>query len=172
MPSWNGSPHEELWKMLDNIKSVVFVFIPCISILICTIWMLTFLEKVSTLRLQNIPLVLSVAILHLVSFMPFPLYVILMNVLRPSRDLKYRNSTVAQLYAAAVYVNYLNTMSNPVLYYFTSASFKEYIGRWRRMLWNRMRGRRDERVGSALELRTMTRSGSSIISSNKVTPLA
>ena len=160
MPNWNGAPNENLWKMLDNMKSVLFIFIPFIIILTTTIWMLKFLKKVETLRLQNIPLVLSVATLHLVSFVPFLLYVISMNILNPPREVKYRNDTVAQLWATAVYLNYLNTMSNPVLYYFTSASFKKYVRRsLRRLLSGAGGGGEVGSVrGSVYELNTVSSS--------------
>ena len=169
MPDWNGSRHEELWKMLDSIKSVLFIFIPFLTILVTTIWILTFLKKVTNLSRQNIPLVLSVAILHLISFMPFLAYVITMNILKPSREVKYRTDTVAQLWATAVYLNYLNTMSNPVLYYFTSASFKTYVRRW----WMKVRG--EEGGGSSgMELSTASnlRGSVSVLSGNKVSAQA
>ena len=151
VPNWNGAPNESLWKMMDNMKSVIFILIPFIVILTTTIWMLKFLKKVDTLRPQNIPLVLSVAILHLVSFVPFLLYVVSMNILNPPPQVKYRGDKVAQLYATAVYLNYLNTMSNPVLYYFTSASFKKYVRRSLRNLWSR-----DQERGSVFELNTVS----------------
>lgn len=94
-------------------------------------------------------------ILHLISFIPFLLYVILMNVLKPPAEVKYQDDTVAQLYATAVYLNYLNTMSNPVLYYFTSSSFKTYITEWARKWWSKVRGQEGVR-GSALELNTVS----------------
>ena len=70
-----------------------------------------------------------------------------MNILNPPREVKYRDDTVAQLWATAVYLNYLNTMSNPVLYYFTSASFKKYVRRSLRRLWSGVGGGGGE-VGS------------------------
>ena len=126
---WKKSSIQNLWMILDNITSILFALIPFIVILVVTILILSFLKKNSTLQKQKIALVLSVSILHLVSCVPYLLYTVLMNVLKPSAEVKYRNSTVAQLYAGANYVNYLTTMCNPVLYYFTSASFGAYIRR-------------------------------------------
>ena len=113
--------------MLDNLTSVLFVLIPFFIILVSSIWMLYFLKKKTSLRSRNVGLILSVSTLFLVSFMPFLIYVITVNILKPPPAMKYRNNTVAQLFAATNYVNYLNTMSNSILYYFTSASFKVYV---------------------------------------------
>ena len=113
--------------ILDNANSLIFVLIPFLLILVSTVCMISFLQKRRSLRRQNIALILSVSILHLVSCVPYLLYVIIMNILKPSPAVKFRSSTVAQLYAAANYVNYLNTMCNCVLYYFTSASFSAYV---------------------------------------------
>ena len=137
--TWKGSSKQSLWMILDNMTSIVFVLIPFIVILVTTVCILSFLKKKSTLRRQNVALILSVSVLHLISCMPFLLYIVVMNSLKPSSEVKYRNSTVAQLYAAANFVNYLNTMCNPVLYYFTSASFSAYIREHSRRLLGRVR---------------------------------
>ena len=113
--------------ILDNVTSLLFGLIPFLLILVSTVWMISFLQKRRSLRRQNVALILSVSILHLVSCVPFLLYIIIINILKPSPAVKYRSDTVAQLYAAANYVNYRNTMCNCVLYYFTSASFSAYV---------------------------------------------
>ena len=138
--SWRGSRLKDLWMLLDNLTTVLFVLLPFLVIIICTLWLYVFLSKVRVLQRQSIMLILSVGITFLVSFVPYLLYVILANILKLTPAEKYRDHVVAQVYAGVLYVNYLNTMCNPILYYFTSASFNKYIRRFSMYWWGRLRG--------------------------------
>ena len=85
-------------------------------------------------------LILSVGITYLISFVPYLLYVVLANILKLTPAEKYRDEVVAQVYTGVLYVNYLNTMCNPVLYYFTSASFNRYVRTYSSYWWGRLNG--------------------------------
>ena len=118
----------------------VIVIIPFLMIVISTVGMLCVLKKSSyELRRQSIVLILSVSVLHIASNFPFLLYIILINTLPILKAVKYRNSSVAQLFATANYIAYLNTMCNPIMYYFTSTSFATYVRDFSRQWLNRIR---------------------------------
>ena len=138
--SWRGSRLKNLWMLLDNITSALFILIPFIIIVTCTIWLFVFLKRVIKIQKQSIMLILSVGITYLISFVPYLLYVVLANILKLTPAEKYRDEVVAQVYTGVLYVNYLNTMCNPVLYYFTSASFNRYVRRYSSDWWGRLNG--------------------------------
>ena len=128
--------------LLDNMTTVLFILLPFLIIITCTIWLYMFLRKVRVVQKQSIMLILSVGITYLLSFVPFLFYIILANILKLTPAEKYRDDVVAQVYAGVLYVNYLNTMCNPILYYFTSASFNKYIRRYSSYWWSRLPGTR------------------------------
>ena len=138
--SWQGSPLKNTWIMLDNLTTILFVLLPFFVIIISTLWLYFFLRRVRVIQKQSIMLILSVGITYLLSFIPYLLYVILANALKLTSAQKYRSNVVGQLYAGALYVNYLNTTCNPILYYFTSASFNRYVRRYASYWWGRMNG--------------------------------
>ena len=138
--TWQGSPLKKTWIMLDNLTTILFVLLPFFVIIISTVWLYFFLRKVRVIQRQSIMLILSVGITYLLSFIPYLLYVTLANALKLTSAQKYRDNVVGQLYGGALYVNYLNIMCNPILYYFTSASFNRYVRRYWRYWWGRVNG--------------------------------
>lgn len=129
--SWRGSPRAALWRLLDNLTSTLFVLVPFLVIVTSSVWLGVFLKKAKVLQAQSIRLILAVGGCYMVTFLPYLAYIIVANVLKLPPRVKYRDHLVAHVYVLALYINYLNTFINPVLYYYTSASFKRYIRKWR-----------------------------------------
>lgn len=110
----NPDKTDSYWQLVDRINSVVFALIPLVVILTSTAWLLCYVKSRGILRSHNLTLILSVSIVYMVSLGPFIVY---QN--QPHR--------LPELYAFSVYVNYVSTIANPFLYYWSSASFKEFV---------------------------------------------
>ena len=102
------------WARFDFASSIIFATVPLLIILVTTIWLLSFVRSRGRLRSGNLALVLSVSIVYLISLGPFIIYQVA-RILAPG------------LYAFSIYVYYLSTVSNPLLYYWSSSSFKEFV---------------------------------------------
>ena len=115
------------WARFDFASSLIFATIPLLVILISTIWLLFFVKSRGRLCSGNLALVLSVSIVYLISLGPFIVYQI-------------GRLAAPGFYAFSIYVYYVSTVSNPLLYYLSSSSFKEFVRnmvsgvreRWRR----------------------------------------
>ena len=103
-----------LWEVTSRINSIVYVLLPLGLIVGSTLWLLLFVGSRGVLRSQSVALILSVSIVHLLSYGPFVVYQI-------------QREPLHTFYIFAVFINYLSTFSNPLLYYWSSLSFKLYM---------------------------------------------
>ena len=102
------------WARVDLATSIIFAVIPLMIILISTFSLLFFVRSRGRLQSNNIVLILSVSIVYLVSLGPFIVY-------------QTQTQREEGFYAFSVYVYYVSTISNPFLYYWSSASFQEFV---------------------------------------------
>ena len=113
-----------LWVWVDGVTLLLLIFLPFLVISVSACWLSLFLNRVRSLQKQSILLIFSVALIYMISFVPFLVYTIISRAID-----EYYVDPMAQFFIIASYVNYLSSMCNPLLYYYTSASFKRFIRR-------------------------------------------
>ena len=106
-------------------KNVVFLFLPMLVTVVSTLWLLVYVRRKTSLRLQGVAVVVMVSVAFLASWCPFMMYTTAKNFV----------STVPIVYMKlGIFCIYINSACNPYLYFLSSNSFKEFV---RGKLWER-----------------------------------
>ena len=118
------SEHEDIKQLIISTVTMI----PIGIIVITTLWLMRFVHRARGLQVQGaVPLVL-VSIIFIVSWLPYGLYNAVIAFLPDDDIVKYAR-VLATTDVISVFIMYFNFSSNPVIYYFSVKSFKEFVYR-------------------------------------------
>ena len=112
-----GSRTGTVWEYLEIINIGIFVFIPLLTIVVTSVWLLAFVRKVGGLSRQGLIVILSVSVVFFVSYCPLLFYNLSYFITDPP----------VSFYKFGIFVIFISSFSNPFLYLLTSRSFKEFL---------------------------------------------
>ena len=103
---------------------VVFGITPTLIIAVSSAWLLHFVHKVRGLRMEGVVTVLLVSFVFFVSYVPYSVY----EVVRKFMTARSKNTAWFLLFRKfVVYFVYVNYAGNPVVYFVSVRSFREFV---------------------------------------------
>ena len=126
------SKHEHLKQLIISIVLMT----PIVIILVTTLRLMRFVQQARGLQMQGaLPLVL-VSLVFMVSWLPYGVYNAVVSFLQDDDIVQY-SRVLATVDIISVFTMYFNFSSNPIIYYWTIRSFKEFVnGTVRRKSFN------------------------------------
>ncbi|XP_051888469.1 hydroxycarboxylic acid receptor 2-like [Pristis pectinata] len=114
-----------------NIIFIVFKFILPSSVILfstcCIIWKLKQMKSDTRLKYKRaVRLVIAVAAVFVICFLPSNVSVVVVLISSSSKDCKLFDVSV-QIFYNTLCITYLNSVLDPVVYYFSSSTFKETL---------------------------------------------
>ena len=113
----SGSRIGTVWEYLELINIGILVFIPLLTIIITSLWLLAFVHKVGGLSKQGLIVILSVSFVFILSYCPLLMY---------NMCYLFTNPEVS-FFKFGIFMVYISSASNPFLYILTSRSFKDFV---------------------------------------------
>ena len=112
-----GNRAGTIWVQLELINTGIFIFIPLVTLLVATLWLLAFVHKVADLNKQGLFVVLSVSFVFFLSYCPLFSYNVAHIFSKPS----------VVFYKLGIFIIFISSASNPFLYLITSRNFKDFV---------------------------------------------
>lgn len=105
--------------------SALFGILPIVVVVGSTVWLLYFVKKVRGLQRQSIVTNIVVSVVYIVAIFPYAVlqgsYIVL--------DKREYPKFYERLYRLSTFLLWINMISNPLVYYFTVASYKNFLRR-------------------------------------------
>ena len=103
--------------------SAVFGLLPIIVVVVTTVWLLRFVKKVRGLQKESVITNIAVSVVYIVALVP---YMILQGSYIFLHKETHRMFYV-HFYRFSVFMHWINTTGNHLIYYFTVVSYKNFV---------------------------------------------
>ena len=126
--SWHGSfrclvTTTEFSLDLDVVMAILTIMLPAVIITATTVWLIYFARRTVGLQKQSIIVNILVSTTFSLAFLPFSAFMIWKGI-----GFSSETKTASELlWVASSAIHYLMTFANPIIYYFSSASFKQFV---------------------------------------------
>ena len=107
------------------VYSIIFGLLPIILVVVTTVWLLHFVKKVRGLQKQSVITNIIISVVYIVAIFP---YVVLQGsyiALDPEKNKMFYE----YFYRFSVFVIWINSTANPLIYYFTILSYHNFVKR-------------------------------------------
>ena len=118
----------DVWEWLDPLNTMIFFLTPNIIVIVTTIWLLLYANKMKGLHKQAVLTMLTVSLVFCISYAPIGVYMVSEKwITAAAGEDKHRDFLYVQLYRYGTLVKFLNNSTNPIIYYATITSFREFV---------------------------------------------
>ena len=107
--------------ILEITTTLLLVGVPSLGVSMVTAWLLWYLGRGRSLRKQGV-MTLSLSTMFLVSYLPNALYIVSMLLLGD-----FHRDHLVKFHGFTVYIQFVNVMGNPIVYFLSSRSFNEFV---------------------------------------------
>ena len=118
----------DLWEWLDPLNVFIFLLIPNIIVIVTAIWLLVYAHKMVGIHKQAVITMLTVSLVFCVSYAPIGVYFVAEKwIIEAAGEGKHDDFLYSKLYRYGMMLKFLNNSANPVIYYATITSFREFV---------------------------------------------
>ena len=110
-------------KIIPMMTVVCAVLLPMVIVLVSIVWLLFHLAKVRGIQKQSVVTLLVVSSCYFTSFLPYGIY----YVFGGFAEWKYQFDLAVYFYRFALFMCFLNFSANPIIYYITITSFRNFV---------------------------------------------
>ena len=116
------------WEYLDPVNISVFLLLPTSIVFITTVWLLFYVKKVTGTNKQAVLTMLPVSIVFCLSYAPIGTYFVAEKWITENAEPRlYDDLLYTTLYRYGMLVKFINNSANPIIYFFTIRSFREFV---------------------------------------------
>ena len=119
---------DDYWKWLDPVNISLFLLLPTCIVFITTIWLLVYVKRVTGANKQAVITMLPVSIVFCVAYAPIGSYFVTEeSIVAMASPYLYDNFLYTTLYRYGMLVKFINNSANPIIYFVTIRSFREFV---------------------------------------------
>ncbi|XP_063690499.1 uncharacterized protein LOC134823079, partial [Bolinopsis microptera] len=116
------------WEWLDPLSIFIFLLIPNIIVIVTAIWLLVYTHKMVGIHKQAVITMLTVSLVFCVSYAPVGVYFVAEKwIIEAAGEDKHEDFLYSKLYRYGMMLKFLNNSANPIIYYATITSFREFV---------------------------------------------
>jgi len=118
------------WEWLDPLNVAVFLLVPNVIVIITTVWLLVLVKKSTGMNKQAVFTMLPVSIVFCVSCAPIGAYFVAEKwIMQAAGENMPTDFWYRDLYRYGMLVKFANNSANPLIYYVTLRSFRQFVQR-------------------------------------------
>ena len=110
--------------MIVRIYAMGTLFTNMSIIIATTAWLLYFVQKVRGLQKQGVVSLMLISVVFILTYMPYGISTVIQNAHITKMGVAYR-----KYYIYSVFIIFVNSCANPIIYYISVKSFKEFINK-------------------------------------------
>ena len=116
------------WEWLDPLNIIVFLLVPNIIVIVTAVWLLVYANKIAGIHKQAVVTMLTVSFVFCVSYAPIGVYFVAEKwIIEAAGEDRHEDLLYTKLYRYGMLLKFLNNSVNPVIYYATITSFREFV---------------------------------------------
>ncbi|KAL5267389.1 hypothetical protein ACHWQZ_G004434 [Mnemiopsis leidyi] len=112
----------QFFELMPLLSVVLFMLVPMMLVAVGIVWLLLYVRKVCGLHRQGIVTILGISTCYFLSFLPWGLFYILRGPLNLGSNIY----VAVYYYRFATFATFTNFAANPIIYYVSLKSFREY----------------------------------------------
>ena len=118
----------DVWAWLDPLNIIVFLLVPNIIVIATAVWLLAYAHKMVGIHKQAVMTMMTVSLVFCLSYMPIGVYLVAERwIIDGAGEEKHKDFLYTELYRYGMMLKFLNNSANPLIYYATITSFREFV---------------------------------------------